>query len=569
MKALAVLLALVAFGAHAAPKRLVLIVANNQSLGGSEKNLRYADDDGLLYQALFAPYAHASRLLTVLDDETQARFPKAAEGIAPPTLENVQSALKGLFAEATVLSGRGETSELYFVFIGHGDVDENASGYVHLQDGRFTRAQLFSEVIAASTAGTTHVIIDACHATSLVAGRGDEPEARARREALKRFLAGDDLERYPSVGVLVATTPDQKTHEWSRIRAGVFSFLVRSALSGAADVNRDGRLEYSEVAAFVDAAGQGIVDPSHRVVTTAWPPKQNRRQPLLDLRDATDLRPVVLGPLLSGRVAVELDDGTLWAELNKLPDESRLLGLPLGRAFFVRSDERERAYSAGRGPLFVDEPPKAELRSASRGPVEVALEQGLFAIPLSPAYYQGFVSARPELPPVSEVSAPFLPSRESASSSVSLSLGYALGASPLSGDALEHGVQLGASWRRWTWVSLIAGIDVAGSGLPGGAHTGFRTSLLAGAQTGSPLTSWLEWRASLALGWSVLQVLGPRGSVDPFVPSLGAEAGFDVRLTESLALRVGAALTGFVVTYAGRETLALQPAGRVGLSWRW
>ena len=50
-------------------------------------------------------------------------------------------------------------------------------------------------------------------------------------------------------GVVVATSSEAETHEWSRFDGGVFSHELRSGLLGSADLDGDGQVRYDEIAA--------------------------------------------------------------------------------------------------------------------------------------------------------------------------------------------------------------------------------------------------------------------------------------------------------------------------------
>jgi hypothetical protein len=151
----------------------------------------------------------------------------------------------------------GRTPVLYFVFTGHGQRGPAGEGTVSLLDGAFTRTDLYKEVITPSTASFLHLIVDACDSYFFVNSRG-LPVGPAQTAAVTRHLASRELDRYPQVGVVLSTSTAQESHEWSAISSGVFSHQVRSALAGAADVNSDGRVEYSELTAFIAAASQGV-----------------------------------------------------------------------------------------------------------------------------------------------------------------------------------------------------------------------------------------------------------------------------------------------------------------------
>src|SRR5581483_9078706 len=140
----------------------------------------------------------------------------------------------------------GDEPVLTVGLIGHGEGAPSGGRFVRIVDGPLTRGELLREVIAPSKAAFNHLIIDACNAYLMVARRGDD-RAPAAADAIRRYVADEDLARYPTTGVLLSTSRAAASHEWSAFGAGVFSHELRSALAGGADVNGDGRVEYSEV----------------------------------------------------------------------------------------------------------------------------------------------------------------------------------------------------------------------------------------------------------------------------------------------------------------------------------
>ena len=145
-------------------------------------------------------------------------------------------------------------------------------------------------------------------------------EGAAGDAHLQAFLEEEQLERHPRAGVIVATSGDQETHEWARYRGGILSHELRSALSGAADVNGDGRIEYSELRAFLAAANARVRNPEARVDVFARAPALDRHRALVDLRaSAPTARFLHFGAGLGGRFLVEDDRGVRVADLNKEP----------------------------------------------------------------------------------------------------------------------------------------------------------------------------------------------------------------------------------------------------------
>jgi hypothetical protein len=388
---------LVGTAASAAPERVAyaLILANNASTDPKQAPLRYADDDGARYYELFAPRTRETVLLSVLDAETQSLHPGLASKTRPPTRAALQEALGRLNARMAEDRARGDNPVLYFVFTGHGKRGPAGEGTVSLLDGAFTRTDLYEKVIAPSRASFLHLIVDACDSYFLVNSRGALPVAPARIEAVKSLLATRELARYPHVGAVLSTTREQESHEWSAIRSGVFSHQVRSALAGAADVNADGRVEYSELQAFVAAANQGVEDVRGRLEVSIQPPALDRSTPLVDLGGEPRLGFLLLPTGLEGRLWVEDARGLRVTELHKDRERSVVLGLPLGRVYHLRATGREAPFQLSRAGAVVDALglPWRDNAFAARGAVEDAFRDKLFSVPFGSHFYNGYMAS--------------------------------------------------------------------------------------------------------------------------------------------------------------------------------
>jgi hypothetical protein len=281
-----------------------------------------------------------------------------------------------------------------------------------------------------------HLVIDACHAGGVVGVRGAfdrELEAKPvslRPEDKDALVSRYSLNRFPNVGVLVATTQGQEAHEWSRIEAGVFTYEVSSALLGAADVNGDLRVEYGEVAAFVAAANQAIPNPDAVPELLARAP-QSKGALLLDLTQL-ERTLVLTGKPTARKFYIELSDGERWLEAH-LPSDGRMaLALPLQAGSFLRTDDSEAEIpNTTSRVVFVDSLKFAPLSVASRGSVERALRDKLFWQTYGADYYRQF-AATSVLPRVDFTIAPRnVPSygseRRPGSSSASAAPAVALG----------------------------------------------------------------------------------------------------------------------------------------------
>jgi hypothetical protein len=393
---------LVGTAANAAPERptYALILANNTGTEPKQAPLRYADDDGARYYELFSSRTRETVLLSVLDAETQALHPGLAARTRPPTRSALKEALGRLNALMAEDRKRGDTPVLYFVFTGHGKRGAAGEGAVSLLDVAFTRTDLYAQVIAPSTASFLHLIVDACDSYYFVNSRGALPVAPAQVQAVQGLLATRELTRYPHVGAVLSTTREQESHEWSAIRSGIFSHQVLSALAGAADVNADGRVEYSELQAFVAAANQGVTDVRGRLEVSIQPPAQDRSAALVDLGDRARLGFLLLPTGLEGRLWVEDSRGLRVAEFNKERERSVVLGLPPGYGYFLRAPGREAAFRFPRASAVVDAGSLSwrDNTVASRGAVEDAFRDRLFSVPFGPRFYSGYMASLGQTP---------------------------------------------------------------------------------------------------------------------------------------------------------------------------
>jgi hypothetical protein len=561
-----------AAGAHSEPEvgplRFMVIVANNTTADGSAPELRYADDDAILYRNQLLPFFDRVELLTIADDETQSRNPGVGAYTRRPDRKNLLDALASVNAE--IVERRPRPSELLFIYVGHGGLDEQARGFMHLADGRFTRADLFREVVAGSRADRTHIIVDACNAFSMIGGRGQGEEGPRPEEALRTFLAGNDLEAYPTVGALTATSESRETHEWSRLGAGVFSHQLRSALLGAADVNFDGLLEYSEVAAFVDAANSRL-DGNRRVSVFAWPPRQDRHAPLLDIRRRQGIRHVVLEGALAGHFFLESERGDRWGDFNKAAGGRLALALPAGIRLFLRMGERETEVAPGTATRWLSEAPSGNSEVASRGAVSMAFERQMFAVPFGEAYYRGFIGGRPYLLPVAMGAEPYLVRErvERQGPGWRIEAGY-LVAPLLLGGGIENGAfargALPLAQRLWLTLEAEGGYSslTANAAARGVSQIG----LAVGLAWHQPLVRRLGLHAGVEVGDTLLAVAGgPPADYDWTVGTGRAYAGFELGLFGPLRLSLTASGAGYLVNFEGRQTALCRVEGRLGLAW--
>jgi hypothetical protein len=560
----------------------VLIVAANRSLDPGVRPLRFADDDGARYYELFAR-ARPQRiaLLAVLDADTARLHPEAARAARVPWLRALREEVRAV-ARAVELDQRGgRRTRFTLVYVGHGNVAKDGEGYVSLQDVRLRRSDLFREVVAPVPATTIHLVIDACKSYFLVArgpdGWRDDRGPRSYGSEVRAFLGRASLEANPHVGVIVSTSGDEDVHEWSALRSGVFSHELRSALAGAADLNRDGRVEYSEVGAFIAAANQRLTHERARIRPFVSPPASDRHAPLYEPGLASGAQ-LELERGAGGRVSVEDSRGVRVADLNKAPGSSLRVALAAERAHYIRHGGREATLPAGsRGVVRLAELARAPARLEERSAVDDAYRDELFAFPLSRVFYEGYL-ATTDLPSVSfaeearEHAAP--PGRPLG---VALELGYGLSQPPLEMlGGLEHAVSVGARWspRRPFFLALRLELGASRHRGPAGDYSLLRVGALAGAGVEWSVARWAELALELAAGYQALAQLD-ESNTDAAGAKLGSAIGVRLRPWRSLprlALALRAGLFGHVARVVGaggatERRVSARPEVGLGLSW--
>ncbi len=262
LAALLCLVSLFSLTARAEEHVFALVVSSNQGTSIAQAPLAYADDDGARYYKLFLAMAQSSedtQLLTSFDAATRAVYPDLTGTARAATRANLVAAISTLAARVAAARAKGEATTFYFIFAGHGEVREGR-GYLGLEDSAIDGTFLERELIDRIPADTKHIVLDSCDSFFVVNPR----KPGGRRWATPADMTFGFSARHPEVGVFLSTNSEEEVFEWSRLEAGVFSHEVRSGLRGGADVNRDGRISYGELAGFVTRANEGIARESLR-----------------------------------------------------------------------------------------------------------------------------------------------------------------------------------------------------------------------------------------------------------------------------------------------------------------
>jgi hypothetical protein len=407
------------------PHRFALVIAENEPSGSALQALRYADDDGLRYAEFLRSTGAQVELLTVLDAETQRRYPGAAQGTRPGTRAELVAAMTRLNAAIDRARSAGQSVDFYFVFAGHGEAGASGEGRMHLRDTTLSRAELLQLVVAASHADFNHLLIDACHAQALVFNRGPEQDDYRPddyRTAIASYLDQQDLRAYPNTGAILASTAGRETHEWEVFGAGVFSHEVRSGLTGVADANGDGAVEYSELAAYVHAANDAIPDESARPMVVFQPPSSDRNRPLLAYTDGP--RSFLRIPRgFMGRAWLEDARGNRYADFNSSGEAPIVLALADAPFYYLRRDNDEARVEPPR-PGVIDEGRLSwrHRESGTRGALSDAFQRHLYGQAYGSGFYAGFVASSGLVPAIQH-NTPALPETVGSDASVGASPG--------------------------------------------------------------------------------------------------------------------------------------------------
>ena len=557
-----------------------LVIGNNRpfSAGGpapaeSLPLLRYADDDAAAFYELIAPMAPSAELLTVMDADTQSLYPGLSSLARVPTAAEVKAAVGRIAARAAVQRAAGQRSVVFVFFSGHGAVDYEGKPALALFDAGLSQEFLYREVLEQLPADEVHLFIDACHAEAVVRPRAlDGQVVEVSPDQAQAFLVQRTLGRFPHAGAIVAATTNAKAHEWDELRHGIFTHELLSALRGAADINRDRRLEYSEVYAFMAAANREVGDARARLAIIAKPPDVNRRAVLLELGNFPRSRLAWLSEIPGEHGIIEVGDGrgrrlaTLHGDREFVAD----LLIPTSTSLYVRAGQREARFSVQAGEIVAFQSLQfAQATSRERSALDDSIRRGLFAAEYGRRYYDGIVDQLPDLMPVDFAEAdaarsPFWNAPDSASGNYKLVAGGGLSTGVADVVPLIHGLKVGL--RPATSHGLVVSLAVLGA-------------------SDGPLTEWhvnanAGWLWSVAhgpvRGWGGAVVAGglmTQGGEDlneGRSPSVGA--GPVVGLSADVTPRVGMwselELLGLLHRRDGRSVVSAVPSAWWGASLR-
>ena len=549
------------------PAELNLFIVSSPGTGDDDfPSLRYSDDDALAYMELLGTRASRSRVHAVLDDETRSTWPNLAPRVLAPTRRDI---LDGFDALVQALEAAEAPQELFLILVGHGGVDAMGDGYFVLPDGRLTRDDLL-KMLERLRGTKVHLIVDTCNAWDLVRPRGEGewrpdtvpvPVTEALAEALQREGAA---KRFPNTGFLLASAEGVRAFEFSLLGSGVFSYLVRSALAGGADLDRDARITYGEVVAFVAAAVSGVESPHTRPDHFIEGPAGDDTGVLLEL--SADATATWLEVDVPGRIWIEDDRAVRVADVHAAADAPVRLRLAPGRTYHVLRGVEGSALPLD-GSAKVSDLTFGGVQVAARSAVGEQLRRGLFRVPMSRAYQLGYLEGRRR--PAAAVLA-----RTAVERNWGLAAGYRVGSVPLGLDGVSHGARLGLAryLAPWAWMGLTFSYSRSSHRLDLERFhlDGYFAGALAGARWPRGFGRYLEPFAELELGhqWLV-RAAGTSTKGDPLSWRGALRAGLTVLLPwGGLSLELSGGASAQVITLDGAEDVEAGGFGEAGILWR-
>jgi Caspase domain len=358
--------------------------------------LRYADDDALSFYELEQEAGNDAVLLTAPDTDSRRRYPWAADVARPPTIGEIERAVSELNKRMDAAARAGSHPVFLFFYSGHGSRAQGAEAALTLLDGALSGTALREQVLDKIHAQIVHLVIDACHADAVIRPRDIEAKTATVTQAeIMAQLSAEMSARYPNLGLVLASDGGNSSHEWDLYQSGVFTHEVISGLRGAADINHDGRIEYSELAAFLTAANREVLDARARVQSIVQPPASQARAALIELGASAGAGWLTDIQSSAGQVFVEDQRGNRIVDGHAELGFSMSVAVPPGQPLFVHDGEREAELIISRGERRRFETlPFHQSPLRARGAMESSLEKGLFLMPYGPGYYNGYVDRR-------------------------------------------------------------------------------------------------------------------------------------------------------------------------------
>lgn len=552
-------------GAH------LFVISSSTAEDEAQKPLKYADDDALAYLEILRPYTKTQRVFAQLDDESREMWGSSDTAIKEPD----KAVILAEFAELSTRMEKEGPGTLFLVLAGHGSVDSSGEGYLVLPGGERLEKSDISDMLELVRMHRVNLIVDTCNAFDLVQPRGgwqeDTEEGDYTKEINALYSAGSFSEKFPNVGFILASASNVKSYELGAYQGGVFSLMVRSGLLGAADADRNGLIDYSELGSFAAAAVAGITNSLARPAYYIAGPKDEPSRALLTLGAGTGL--MMISVDISAHVWIEDSRSYRLLELNSALDGKMQLYLPAVHMPFrvYRDNGEEEEYG---GTILESGAALSALdfagtdTAARAGSQAMMIESGLFKVPFGMGFHQGYRSG--ERNGAMNVGRSAVLDRPT---DWMVHAGYRGGQAPFNLGGMFHGVAAGIDYviNRYLWAGVIGSFSNSGHTLLGDSFTvqrysaGIVTGFTWPGLLGRTLAPYAE--AEFGHQWLVKSNGGDTHG-DPLSLIAGGRLGLSAVLGKGLLVRVSGGVAFQVVTLGSSERGDSYPYFDAGLGYR-
>lgn len=219
------LLALLTSLSVAADVRFGLFIGNNHGATGDQP-LVFAESDATKMHDLFVRFGGME--------------PRAAVLVKGATARSLRNEIERLTLKILEHTSDGDRVTLVVYYSGHGD-----AASLHLGTTRLLHDDL-REWVEQTGAQIRVVMVDACQSGALVRQRGGT-------RGPPMAFAAPVAESMQGTAILTSSAASELSQESSEIGGGFFTHYLHTALSGGADLDRDGRVSLAETYAYVYA----------------------------------------------------------------------------------------------------------------------------------------------------------------------------------------------------------------------------------------------------------------------------------------------------------------------------
>lgn len=333
-----------------AEERFLIAIGNNLGFP-NDAPLRWAEKDAERFATTMGELAGISsdrviRLLNTDVDQIRLAFAR----------------VRGQVQEA---SRAGKRTALFVFYSGHADPQA-----LHIR-GRGLKLRALKAMIKKVASQVSVSIVDACHSGSLIRGRS---------KGLKKHPAFDisyARDIGPEGHVFISSAgADEVAQESDELKSSFFTHHLLSALRGAGDADRDGRVTLSETYRYV----------YHRTLTTSHGTKAAVQHPELDTDlagegelvlatlDRAQARLTILEDISGSVLIVDDRNSQVFTELTKPADRTTSIALPAGR--YRVQVRRGDAFYASEFSLPWGGTHRLRARDLSEQPLYAALAKG-------------------------------------------------------------------------------------------------------------------------------------------------------------------------------------------------